>query len=80
MSDVPLADAKAHLSALVERATRGEIVRLTRRGKPVARISGINRELVPINSAALRALTDTMPMQNESARDWLRSVRDGSRY
>ena len=80
MGDVTLADAKAHLSELVERATRGEPVRITRRGKPVARITGIDQEPKPIDLAALRALTDAMPFQSEPARSWLRSVRDGSRY
>lgn len=80
MADIPLADAKAHLSELVERATRGEPVRITRRGKPVARITGIDWEPAPIDLAALRALTDAMPLQTEAARSWLRSVRDGSRY
>jgi prevent-host-death family protein len=80
LDDVPLADAKAHLSELVERAARGGDVRITRRGKPVARITGIDREPKPIDLAGLRALTDAMPKQREPARDWLRSVRDGSRY
>jgi prevent-host-death family protein len=80
MGDVTLADAKTHLSELVERATGGESVRITRRGKPVARITGIDRERKPIDLAGLRALTDAMPFQNEPTRSWLRSVRDGSRY
>lgn len=80
MSDVTLADAKARLSELVERATRGEAVRITRRGKPVARIAGINTKPKPIDLAALRALTNSMPAQAEPARSWLRSVREGSRY
>ena len=80
MGDVTLADAKAHLSELVERAIQGEPVRITRRGKPVARIIGIDREPKPIDLAALRALTEAMPFQPEPARSWLRSVRDGSRY
>ncbi len=36
---VTLADAKAHLSELTERAAAGEQVIITKRGKPVARIS-----------------------------------------
>ncbi len=80
MTDVTLADAKAQLSDLVERATRGEDVRITRRGKPVARIVPVERERKPIDFAALKALTDSMPVQAESAGDWLRKVRDGSRY
>ena len=80
MYDVTLADAKTHLSELVKRATQGELVQITRRGKPVARITGIDREPKPIDLAALRALTDAMPLQIEPVRSWLRSVRDGSRY
>ena len=80
MSDVTLADAKAHLSELVERAVQGETVQLTRRGKPVARITGINRNRQPIDLGALQALTTAMPLQTEPVRSWLRSVRDGSRY
>ena len=80
MEDFPLAEAKARLSELVERAARGEPVGITRRGKPVARITGAERQLKPINLEALRALTAPMPMQPEPARNWLRSVRDESRY
>ena len=80
MSDISLADAKAQLSDLVERAIRGEDVRITRRGKPVARLVGIHREPKPIDFAALRALRDTMSLQSESAETWLRAVRDDARY
>ncbi len=80
MSDVNLADAKAKLSELVERASRGESVRITRRGKLVARLAAIDAEPKPIDLAALRALTAAMPRQSETARSWLRSVRDGARY
>ena len=80
MSDVTLADAKAHLSELVERAIQGETVQLTRRGKPVACITGVSRQRQPIDLKSLRALTNTMPVQAEPARSWLRSVREGSRY
>jgi prevent-host-death family protein len=80
MSDVTLAEAKAHLSELVERAVRGEAVRITRRGEPVARLIGVERQAKPIDLAALRALTDAMPKQAEPARSRLRSVRGDARY
>ena len=35
---VSIFDAKTHLSRLVARAERGEVVTITRHGKPVARI------------------------------------------
>ena len=80
MTDVTLADAKAQLSDLVERAMRGEEVRITRRGKPVARIVPIERERKPIDFEALRALRDSMPEQREPAESLVRKMRDDARY
>ncbi len=80
MEDVTLAHAKAHLSELVDRASRGEQVRITRRGRPVASLTGVERQIKPVDLAALRALTASMPPQPEAAETWLRSVRDQSRY
>jgi prevent-host-death family protein len=77
---VSLADAKAHLSELVERAEAGEAVCITRRGKPVAQITAVDAPRKRIDIAALRAMTDTMPMQSECARDFIRRIRDEDRY
>jgi len=49
MEEVTIAEAKAHLSELIERAARGEPVRITRRGKPVARLTGVERQAKPID-------------------------------
>lgn len=38
MQQVQIAEAKAHLSALVERVEAGEEIIIARRGKPVARL------------------------------------------
>ncbi len=80
MRSVNLADAKAHLSKLVERAAAGETVRITRRGKPVAEITAVRMPRNPVNRSTLRALTDTMPVQQEPARDFVRRMRDEDRY
>src|SRR5271165_1279345 len=80
MEEVSLARAKAHLSELVERAARGEPIRITRRGKAVARLTGIERQPRAVDLEALQALTQSMLMQPTPARSWLRSVRDDSRY
>jgi prevent-host-death family protein len=80
MDEVTVAEAKAHLSELIDRAARGEPVRITRRGKLVARLTGVERQVKPIDLNALRALTASQPAQAEPARSWLRSVRDGERY
>lgn len=80
MRSVNLADAKAHLSELVERAASGDPVRITRRGKSVAQITAIETPRKRIDLAALRALTDAMPLQRESARELVRRMRDEDRY
>jgi prevent-host-death family protein len=80
MRTINLADAKAHLSKLVDRATAGDTVRITRRGKPVAQITAVQTPRKRIDLSALRAMTDMMPLQRESARDLLRRLRDEDRY
>jgi prevent-host-death family protein len=72
---VNLADAKAHLSELVERAAAGEAVCITRRGKPVAQITAVDIPRQRIDPTALRAITDAMPVQPQTARDFIRRMR-----
>jgi prevent-host-death family protein len=80
MEEVTVAEAKARLSELIQRAERGEPVQITRRGKLVARLTGIERRVKPIDLDALQALTASQPVQCKRARSWLRSVRDKERY
>jgi prevent-host-death family protein len=80
METVNLADAKARLSELVERAASGETVRITRRGKPVAQITAVAAPRKKIDIASLRALTDSMPRQREPARVFIRKMRNRERY
>jgi prevent-host-death family protein len=80
VKQVNLAEAKAHLSELVLRAAAGEAVCIMRRGKPVAQLTAIALGRKRVDLSALRAMTDTMPMQSESVRDFVRRMRDGERY
>lgn len=80
MDAVNLADAKAHLSELVDRVEAGDSINITRRGKPVARLSAVAKPRRPINAALLQSLTAAMPPQSQSATDLVRSMRDGDRY
>ncbi len=80
MITVSLANAKAHLSELVERAAAGEAVCITRRGKAVAQITGVDAPRKRIDVAALQVMTDAMPVQTETARDFIRRMRDEDRY
>ena len=80
MITVSLANAKAHLSELVERAAAGEAVCITRRGTAGAPRPAVDTPRKPIDMAALRAMTDAMPVQTETARDFIRRMRDEDRY
>jgi prevent-host-death family protein len=79
MDKVNLADAKAHLSELVDRVEAGDSIDITRRGKPVARLTAVTNSRKRIDVALLQALTATMPRQAEDAADLVRSMRDGDR-
>ncbi|MFZ3007238.1 MAG: type II toxin-antitoxin system prevent-host-death family antitoxin [Phenylobacterium sp.] len=80
MTTINLADAKAHFSELIAQAEAGEPVCITRRGKPVARLSAVITPRKPINLSRLKALTDTMPPQAETAGEFVRKLRDQDRY
>ena len=80
MDAITLADAKAQLSALVDRVAAGDSIEITRRGKPVARLTAVTKPRKPIDLALLQALTAAMPPQSESAVALVRSMRDSDRY
>jgi len=80
MRSVNLADAKAHLSKLVERAAAGESVCIMRRGEPVAKLTAAEPRRKRVDVKALRELTASMPMQKETAGEFVRRMRDEDRY
>lgn len=74
MGAIGLADAKAHLSELVDRVEAGDTIDITRRGKPVARLVAARVPRKRINRSMLEALTAAMPAQaHEAARCLLES-------
>ena len=80
MDAINLADAKAHLSELVDRVVAGDSIDITRLGKPVARLTAVTRPRKNVDAALLQAMTATMPPQAEGAAELVRSMRDGDRY
>lgn len=80
MRTISLAEAKAKLSELVERAAAGETVEITKRGKPVAQLVPVKKKLKPIDIEALERIARSMPFQHESAGDFVRRMRDEDRY
>ena len=69
MGRVNLADAKAHLSELVDRVGAGESIEITRRGKPVARLTAVAKPRRRIDVALLQSLTPAFRMALGTAGD-----------
>jgi len=80
MRKVNLAEAKAHLSELVALAADGEPICIMRRGKAVARLVPAEGARKPIAASELRAVTEGTPLQQESAGEFMRRVRNDERY
>jgi prevent-host-death family protein len=77
---VNLAEAKAHLSKLVDEAAAGNPICIMRRGKPIAQIIAAELPRKPIDAAVLQRLTAGGRWQPESAGEFVRHMRDEERY
>lgn len=74
MSTVTLAQAKTHLSHLLDQVEAGEEIVITRHGQPVARISPIEKSKHPVRSFA--EFRHRMPHWRKSSAELLREMRD----
>lgn len=80
MDGVNIAEAKAHLSELVERAEAGDTVEITRRGRPAARLVPAAHPHRAFSAEGLRAMTAGMTPQKQGAAALVRELRDTDRY
>jgi prevent-host-death family protein len=78
-ASISVAEAKSHLSELLDRVEAGEELVITRRGKAIARlVAEGTRKRKPLPSLAeFRA---QMPMATMPAGELLRRLRDEARY
>ena len=78
MSAYSIAQAKAHLSALLDQVARGEVVTLTTRGKPVARI--VPADQLPakpkLDLQALEVFRSRLPKSPVNSAIMVRKMRD----
>ncbi|TCU15226.1 type II toxin-antitoxin system Phd/YefM family antitoxin [Rhizobium sullae] len=82
MTQVNLAEVKAHLSELVQRVEAGETVQILKRGRPVAEIVPIRKPKKPIEIEQLKALTASMGRSAEPVDSdaFIRTLRDNERH
>jgi prevent-host-death family protein len=76
MVTVNLAQAKAHLSELLDKVEAGEEVIITRRGHPVAHIRPAVRQRKPLRLAELATFRASMPRLRRPSAELLREARD----
>src|SRR3569623_2764765 len=74
MSTVTLAEAKTHLSHLLDQVEAGEEVVITRRGLPIARITPVEKPKHAVKSLA--EFRSRMPRWRKSSAELLRELRD----
>jgi prevent-host-death family protein len=74
MATVNLAQAKAHLSELLDKVETGENVIITRRGRPVAHLSAVVQPKSPLRP--LKKFRAKMPRWRRSSALLLRETRD----
>jgi antitoxin (DNA-binding transcriptional repressor) of toxin-antitoxin stability system len=79
MNAINLADCKDPFERTCRSGRGGRFDRITRRGKPVARLTAVARPRKPIDAAQLQSLTASMPLQTQAAADLVRSMRDSDR-
>ena len=76
---VSVADAKAHLSEILDAVEKGEHVEITRRGKPVADLVPKVKPRARIDIAWLESITAGMEPSDVDSVDIIRQMRD-ARY
>ena len=86
MGVIKIDDIRDRIEELVSRAEAGETILIEKDGKAVARLEGVRKNGEPvqprrkIDITALRELTRSQPMQEESGADLIRRMRDEARY
>ncbi len=76
-----VAQAKAQLSALLDAVEQGEAIEISRRGVPVARLTGVLQHAVQgFDLPAFLAETTRQPLHSTSAAELVRELREGARY
>ncbi len=74
MHSVSVAHAKSHFSEVLNSITKGEVVIITRRGQPIARIEAIQQQLKPLPD--LTSLRARFPKMKTGSSKLIRKLRD----
>ncbi|TSA00252.1 MAG: type II toxin-antitoxin system Phd/YefM family antitoxin [Rhodocyclaceae bacterium] len=76
MRTVNLAEAKAHLSELLNSVEAGEEIVITRHGRAVARVSPMEKQKQSMPLKRLAAMRETVPPWTETSANRVGRLRD----
>lgn len=76
MNKFSVVEAKAHFSEILAQVESGEEVLITRRGAPVARMSGVERAKRPMDLSAIDAFRAGLKPSDRRSADLIRRLRD----
>ena len=76
MNKVSVVEAKAHFSEIIARVESGGEVLITRRGSPVARLSGVEGSKKPLDLAAIDDFRASLTPGGMRGVELVRRVRD----
>ncbi|MGH8541357.1 MAG: type II toxin-antitoxin system Phd/YefM family antitoxin [Stenotrophobium sp.] len=76
MNRVSVVQAKAHFSEILARVESGHDVLITRRGAPVARLSGVERARHPLNLREIDAFREGLQPARVRSAEIIRRMRD----
>ena len=82
MDSIGIYEAKSRLSELIEKVEAGEVVTITRRGRPVAKIVPVERPEAVDNSAAANELigfSKTIKLKRRLTQREMREMRERGR-
>lgn len=78
MNKVSVVQAKAHFSKILAKVESGYDVLITRRGAPVARLSGVEPVKNPLRLDAIDGFRASLKPTQERSADLIRRMRDES--
>ena len=77
MRTISVAEAKAHLSEILNQVLAGEEITITRRGQAIAKIEAIKQPLKPIPD--MKKFRESFPRTEISSMEILRQLREEGR-
>lgn len=76
MGKVSIAEAKARLSEIIDKAAHGEEIIITRRGTPVARVTAVATPRAPIDFHRVDAFRSSLKLDRKGSTALIRRMRD----